>query len=1026
IFDAITFALYGRGNLEGKGYEKDTRSFKSDFSNIDEEAFVEFKFEVKGKDYFIRRSPAQLVKKLRGEGLREKSEDAILKYRSANGNEVIIERLTEIREEIEKIIGLSLEQFRQIMIIPQGQFRKVISSDTKERKEILQKLFDISLCTKIQESLKEKAKIKEREIKNAENRIEDYFNILKSEIEKKDIESLMINDRLEYYENIREKFLLESKDLKVKIDSIEIEEAELNEEMGRAEIINNIIRSTEKLKKKISIEKDKKNEYLAKEKKYNLHSKALRVKSFEEKYNEVKEELKIEQKTIIDIENMILKEKCKKDKLEKNIENNLEERRKRDRIYQEIFRLENLDEKAKELDSLKYKIVDNEKILNDIIESGKKLKSEIELLEKDIEDQDYLDKINEEVNSENRELIKIVSDLNSKNYKIEDIDRKFMEYFKIKDSNIELNRDERRLTDIIKLKKENIEKLEAEYRSSNQKYNKQIIYRLRKELKSGKPCPVCGSDEHRELEIIENSDLITEDYIEKLEKELRDENEDYENIVQRYKENRFKRDESKKRLKSLLDEIKLLCEKLDIEILSEDDAREVKEKFILYGVKILQEKRKADKRYRETEKEIEELKRKIKKNRDNIKNRDLKKDEIKKQRDQYKEKNLKIEKDKDKLRLNEENLFGERKIDERISYYENYIKIISEEKKEEKKLSEKIDREDKELELIKANIEKKYGELESHKKRAKELYIKEEDKKKKYLDSLKNYGFENEEIYKLNYIEEDEINILKEDIDEYNKRVSEYEKLLNSQEKQIEGQKYSDTTILNKKIEEKRKEKKEKSEIKNEIDIKANKIQEIGKKILKEYYSNQKEIAEFEKIKDLSTVANRGNDKNISFEAYVLSAYLDEILYFTNQRFNKMTDGRYEIFRREDVVNRSSESGLDLEIFDNYSSKKRDIKTLSGGESFKASLSMALGLSDVVKMYSGGIGLDTIFIDEGFGTLDSESLDMAIDSLIEIQNQGRLVGIISHVDELKERIPDKIEIEMSSSGSKIKAFENLN
>jgi exonuclease SbcC len=130
-----------------------------------------------------------------------------------------------------------------------------------------------------------------------------------------------------------------------------------------------------------------------------------------------------------------------------------------------------------------------------------------------------------------------------------------------------------------------------------------------------------------------------------------------------------------------------------------------------------------------------------------------------------------------------------------------------------------------------------------------------------------------------------------------------------------------------------------------------------------------------------------------------------------------MTQGRYVLSRSIEVQHRARQSGLELEVFDNFTGKPRHVKTLSGGEGFKASLSMALGLSDVVQSYAGGVRLDTMFIDEGFGTLDQESLDSAVNCLIDLQKSGRLVGIISHVQELKERIDTRLEILSTNKGS---------
>ena len=145
-------------------------------------------------------------------------------------------------------------------------------------------------------------------------------------------------------------------------------------------------------------------------------------------------------------------------------------------------------------------------------------------------------------------------------------------------------------------------------------------------------------------------------------------------------------------------------------------------------------------------------------------------------------------------------------------------------------------------------------------------------------------------------------------------------------------------------------------------------------------------------------------------------SYFDEVLAAANARLQKMTSRRYYLLRREEVKG-VGRKGLDLDVYDSHTCNNRPVNTLSGGESFKASLALALGLSDTVQQNSGGIQLDTMFIDEGFGTLDSESLDQAIDILMELQDHGRLIGVISHVNELKERIPAKLVVETDGAGS---------
>ena len=164
----------------------------------------------------------------------------------------------------------------------------------------------------------------------------------------------------------------------------------------------------------------------------------------------------------------------------------------------------------------------------------------------------------------------------------------------------------------------------------------------------------------------------------------------------------------------------------------------------------------------------------------------------------------------------------------------------------------------------------------------------------------------------------------------------------------------------------------------------------------------------YQQYLDLSEITTGKNEYRISFERYVLAAYFENILAYSIILLKRMSLGRYQLYRRDNRSKGSAKQGLELDVLDLESGMLRDVKTLSGGESFKAALSLALGLSKMIQSFAGGIELNTLFIDEGFGSLDSQSLDQAIDCLMDIQQDGKLIGIISHVSELKERIDHKI------------------
>ena len=170
----------------------------------------------------------------------------------------------------------------------------------------------------------------------------------------------------------------------------------------------------------------------------------------------------------------------------------------------------------------------------------------------------------------------------------------------------------------------------------------------------------------------------------------------------------------------------------------------------------------------------------------------------------------------------------------------------------------------------------------------------------------------------------------------------------------------------------------------------------------------------------IAEVAEGQNAYRMTFQRFVLAALLDEVLIAASQRLRLMSRGRFDLQRAREHMDRRTAGGLDLVVYDAYTGTTRPVNTLSGGESFLASLSLALGLSDVVQAYAGGMTLQTLFVDEGFGSLDPEALDLAFRALVDLQGGGRLVGIISHVPELKERIEARLEVIPGRGGSTVR------
>lgn len=233
---------------------------------------------------------------------------------------------------------------------------------------------------------------------------------------------------------------------------------------------------------------------------------------------------------------------------------------------------------------------------------------------------------------------------------------------------------------------------------------------------------------------------------------------------------------------------------------------------------------------------------------------------------------------------------------------------------------------------------------------------------------------------------------------------------------QVEGKTLPDMPALEKILNEARAAERTAVEAKTKLAARIERLEDISKKISALAEDLKLADKNFLMWKTLADVA-AGKVSRISFQRYYLSTMFKEVVVEANNRLEKMSGGRYRFQNKTEVTDKRSSGGLDLEILDDFTGTARPVETLSGGESFLASLSLALGLAAVVQNNSGGIQLDTIFIDEGFGSLDTETLDFAMKTLIELQSGGRLVGIISHVEELKNQMPVRLEVTKTKTGS---------
>lgn len=358
----------------------------------------------------------------------------------------------------------------------------------------------------------------------------------------------------------------------------------------------------------------------------------------------------------------------------------------------------------------------------------------------------------------------------------------------------------------------------------------------------------------------------------------------------------------------------------------------------------------------------------------------------------------------------DEAMLEKKNADENISKYNNLIKMLSDYDKKVEQLKDKINKSKNELAILSTqneNMQKQISQLE------KELGNKDIIQAKKLINDMKLKKIQLDKAYEAAKKQYDEYTI---NIKTLKNRISDLQKQISHTDKQKTPD--IDIPMYEKQLEDMKKERLKLREKNNIVDIRIANNEKIYKSIERVNEKSEKSEKHYSWLRTLSDTVNGSlsGKSRIKLETYVQMSFFDRIIMRANTRFMRLTDGQYELKRSDSKDNYKNQTGLELDIIDHYNGTIRSVKSLSGGEAFEASLSMALGMSDEIQSRSGGIQIDTMFIDEGFGSLDDESLSQAVKVLNSLSSSDRLIGIISHVSVLKDRIDKQIVVSKGKTG----------
>ncbi|MDY3853372.1 MAG: AAA family ATPase [Butyribacter sp.] len=1033
IFDAIMFALYGVMS----GRERKGNMMRSEYASEDTETYVEFTFSygtaLDTKVYTIKRYPAyeRRAKRKNKQGTYDRiKQQPRVSLILPDGKE-FLGKINETNQKIQEIIGLTAEQFSKIAMIAQGEFQELIMDKTGKRKEIFQQIFSTEIYEKIEKKIFEHYKKSCAALGENMTQLREIVKavVFSSEEEKKawqevlewiDTDATQVMEFLDKsVTSVREECKKEEK----KQQKLEKEIALENQKYQEMTALNKDISAYEQAVEENKILLSQKGDIQKWEQEKELVQAAKEVWLREEKLLHYQEEKK-------NVLEAVEKQKVLQQEQKKELEKAQKYAELQKKFYEEkqpvllqeknqiLQTLEQLDAYLEVKDAYSKTAKEFEKEERVVLQAKEK-KEALEARQEELEN--WLELQNDlEVKIEQTAQKKV--QLQNGEKQLQQLLEKSKDYFKQKAA---LSDEEKKLLELIN----SWEECRRNQEEKNRAYVAAQSAFLAMELSEGKPCPVCGATTHP-APAKKTADIVTKEEIEECRKQ--------EQKVQQEKEKCQQKTEAfrillKKTLQDLQQEVVLCMETGQKEENEQKQKTEQKENNS--GQK--QEKHCYPDFATDSEEEILSfLQEKQQENRKQEKELSqqaeillAKRDEKKQKKEALEQLRLLQKENEEKIKQKEETIrrleVDKKAMETKAELVKANLTVFSKEEGNEKlkrietqmkTLQEEVDKAEEVAKQWERSYNTLCGNLEENQKRTEKLATDEKEAEEKFVTSLKEYGFDSQDAYRKALSLQEEQAVHEVLLKEYQKKVITVQATLQTLESRIAGRKKVS-------LEEMEQNLLALQEQKNQI---AKKVQEISYqyqanaavlKRVSKLLDDQSDLLEEKKVMtSLQTVANG----KIHFQTYVQRQYFKKIIQAANKRLQKMTANQFLLKCREIDRNGQGESGLDLDVYNPVTGKIRDAHTLSGGETFLASLSMALGMADVVQNTVGKTHIDTMFIDEGFGSLSEEVRNTAVRVLLELAGDNRLVGVISHVSELKEQIPNQLVVTKGNHGSKVR------
>lgn len=973
ILDAVCFALYGQTT----GAEREAAQMRCDFADATVLTEATLDFTLGDKTYRIRRIPTQERPKSRGEGTTAQQAEAQLWQLdgSVDGRLMVAKSVTDATDLVKNLIGLDVDQFRQVMVLPQGKFRELLLADSKEREKIFGQLFQTHIYKRIEERLKAQAAGIRQEVEQHRNQIKGILQgaELDSEAE---VDEALSALRPELSSALRQKEHALTQQQQAARDK---EQALILQER-----FDKLAAKAQALAEKTALEADVK----AKRIQLDQAQTAQKIHPVFDNYQTQADELKRLEKQLHSSANDIRIASAEA----QTANNQLQEAR------QAFTEVDELQKRQVELRQHETRIVELTTAREALRQSDKTLADSKEALLAKKNEQQALKAEQAEKEAHIADIAAELESLAGKQIEQEALRQKLEQRKQLEDYR-------RQQTQLIKRENEGkvrFESKKAEF-ETQQKQARQTELAwhsgqaalLASELQTGEACPVCGSKEHPEPAVAANADeLVTKEQVDEARAKESHAAEAMQSAKEAWDAAHHEAGNKAKEIAQLETQLAELADQTLVKLTEAFNQAAAEVQRLLNR----------QKEHKALDSRLAEIKRLLKGMEATVADLEA---EVNADNERYIEARSKAEQLEQLL---PEAYRQPKALADALASLRDRIKALT----GAVETAEQIHTEKR------SNLDKTLAKNDALQARHAELSVQLEAARQRWHDALANSDFADDESFHRASLPEEQQQKLKIAIEQFHTELTSLKSAVSDLQAELAEKTPPDMAAIGNQMAEKAALFKQTDEAWRKLEARHQQLQDVKVKLNKAHQKHQALEAQYAVYGTLSDVANGQTGNKVSLQRFVLSVLLDDVLIQASARLNQMSKGRYRLVRKEDRAKGNKASGLELEVEDGYSGKTRPVATLSGGESFMAALSLALGLSDVVQSYAGGIKLDTLFIDEGFGSLDPESLDLAIRTLIDLQASGRMIGIISHVSELKEQMALRLDVVSSRNGSTVR------